>query len=228
MVRPWGRRSAGLLCLALLGAQPAQAGYPLGGGLPKEQDIILSCSVDDAHLAKDCVSPVGPPGGALSKRELAFIQVEAAAPDYLVGATPGYRVLVMIRRSTAAPLDGANPGRAVAPTSSTPAPITDPDWALKPKSADMNGYFPERAQRMGVSGDATARCTLGPSGDLLGCWLMNQEPSDMSFGFALLRLSVLFQMKPMTKDGSPAAGRTYDLNARFDARSTNITLVNRP
>jgi TonB family protein len=221
--------SIGLISLAALGASPAEARYPLTGTLPKEQNIILSCTVSDALTAKDC-SPQ--PGTVASQRTQAFIQVETGAPDYLIGATPGARVLVMIRRSTAAPLDNTNPGRALPPPTLALPPVVAPDWGTMPNRSDLEGYFPERAARTGVSGNATVRCTVSPSGDLLGCWVASENPSDMGFGRSTLKLSTFVQMKPAAKDGSPTVGRAYALQAAFDvdvqARTAKITLSSTP
>lgn len=219
-------RSIGVLTLMSMCASSAQARFPLTGTLPKEQKIFLLCRVDDMLMAKDC----GPQSGSsaasarFSQRTLAFIQVETAAPDYLVGATPGTQVLVMVRRSTASPLDEANPGRAAAPASPAPMPVTNPDWGTMPNAGDLSGYFPELAERLAVSGNATARCTVGPRGDLLGCWVAAENPLGMGFGFAVLDLSTFLQMKPTDKAGSPTVGRAYALQAAFNPRTAKITL----
>jgi hypothetical protein len=88
-----------LLAFALGGATSAKAGYPLVGYLPREQDIMLLCTVSDTRMAKNCGAPSGPSASAAYDRTKAFIDVETDDPDYLVGATPGAQVLVMIHRS---------------------------------------------------------------------------------------------------------------------------------
>ncbi len=182
-------------------------------------------------MAKDCQPQFPMPVASADKRmeafiqrTQAFIQVEAAAPDYLIGAAPGAQVLVMVRRSMAAPIDGANPGRATAPSAPSPTSVITPDWSGMPSHSDINGYFPDRALRMAISGDAKVRCTVGPKGDLLGCWVAAESPSGMGFGSQALELSTFVQMKPTAQDGSPTAGRAYILKASFDARTANITL----
>jgi hypothetical protein len=200
---------------------------PLHATLPKEQDMVLSCGVDDALMVKDCAPQFPLPAlapSALVKRTQAFIELEKAIPEHLAGATPGSRVLVMIRRSLAAPLDEANPGRAVAPASPSTPPVVGPLWSVMPSSGDMSGYFPDRALRTATSGTATARCTVGPKGDLLGCWVAAEAPAEMGFAPAILKLSTFLQMKPEAKDGSATAGRAYAIQAAFDARTGKITL----
>jgi len=214
---------ASLSAVVLASAFSAKAEYPLPGTLPNEENIIMTCSVDSALMAKDCSSRPGAPAAPLTKRENAFIQVETSAPDFLTGATPGALVQVMIRRSTSSTLDASNPGRAVMPASPMP-PITDPDLATVPSPASTGGYFPDRALRMNFSGDATVRCTVGDKGDLLGCWVVNGHPAARDFGFAALHLSTLVKLRPTMKDGSPTAGRSCDLHAAFDVRSGQIAL----
>jgi len=206
---------------------PAAARAP-ASTLLKEQDEILFCSVSDTLMANNCSPSPGLPASAPTKRTDAFIQAESNAPDYLVGATPGEHVLVMIRRSLASPLDDANPGRAVVSASIASAPIVDPVWAVMPRQDDIDGYFPDRPARTAISGSATARCTVGPKGDLLGCWIANENPSEMGFGYAALKLSTSIQMKSETKDGVQTVGRPYAFHAAFDvnmkARTAKITL----
>lgn len=84
--------------------------------------------------------------------------------------------------------------------------ITRPDWARKPSGEDMARYYPDRAQRMEVSGRATISCTVTEQGTLENCTVVSESPADMGFGDAAIRLSRLFLMKPRTLDGSPVAG----------------------
>jgi hypothetical protein len=218
----------GALALVALAASPATAGYPLVGTLAKEENIVLVCTVSDALTATECKPPPWPPvqSVAASKRAQAFIQEEAINPDYLAGATPGARVLVMIRRSTAAVLDGANPGRALAPPSPALAAVTAPDWRVMPSAGKMAGYYPDREHRNGLSGNAAAQCTVGAGGDLLGCWILAGDHPDFGFGWVTLQLSTNVQMNPATKDGLPTVGRPYVLQAAFKAQSMKVTLSN--
>jgi hypothetical protein len=209
-----GKRFAvfGLWALATAAASPATAAFPSTSTLPEEQHAILLCTVSDLRAAQDCGPP---PGRVADPRTQAFIQIEKESPDYVVEAFPGTQVLMMIRRSAAAALDNANPGRA--PPSLKPAPpsVDAPDWAIMPSPAQLVGYFPASALRNGVSGTATVECTVGVKGDLLGCWVDTENPGDMDFGVAALELSTLVQMMPAARDGSPTAGRSYDLQAVF-------------
>jgi len=84
--------------------------------------------------------------------------------------------------------------------------ITQPDWVRRPSGEDLERYYPERAQRMEVEGRASISCTVDARGTLQNCSVASETPSDAGFGDAALRMSKLFKMRPMTKDGSPVDG----------------------
>ena len=142
--------SIGLLALAALDISPVRAGYYVPPTLRPEKRLVLLCTVSDALTATDCGPQHDmprPDDGGLKD----FLALEAHAPDYLAGATPGARVLVMVRRSLSAPIDGANPGRAPLPTSPSASLITEPDWAIMPSTREFEGYVPDRLMVTGVS-----------------------------------------------------------------------------
>jgi protein TonB len=59
---------------------------------------------------------------------------------------------------------------------------------------------------MSVEGRASISCTVDARGTLQNCSVANETPSDAGFGDAALRMSKLFKMRPMTKDGAPVDG----------------------
>jgi len=45
--------------------------------------------------------------------------------------------------------------------------------------------------------------------------VVSEDPGDQDFGSAALRMSKLFKMKPMTRDGAPVAGGQVRIPIRF-------------
>ena len=69
---------------------------------------------------------------------------------------------------------------------------------------------------MGVNGQATISCTVDSKGLLGGCSIVNETPSDQGFGDAAIKMSKLFKMRPMSKDGAPVEGGQVRIPLRFE------------
>jgi protein TonB len=93
--------------------------------------------------------------------------------------------------------------------------ITQPDWLRKPTAEDMAQYYPDRAQRLGVSGRAELSCTVTAQGTLTECSVASEDPSDQGFGTAALKMTRLFKMRPQTRDGAPVGGAKVNIPLRF-------------
>jgi protein TonB len=79
----------------------------------------------------------------------------------------------------------------------------------------MAQYYPERAQRMGVSGHASITCTVNTNGTVSDCNVSSENPPDQEFGSAALKLSRLFKMRPLTRDGAPVGGAKVTIPIGF-------------
>lgn len=99
--------------------------------------------------------------------------------------------------------------------SSAPHVIAAPDYASTPRGEDVVTYYPKAAAAANIEGRATIDCTVDEQGLLRGCIVLNEEPAGAGFGAAALRLSPLFKMRPMTKDGVPVAGGAIRIPIRF-------------
>lgn len=93
--------------------------------------------------------------------------------------------------------------------------ITNPDWVRRPSAEDLAQYYPDRAQRLGVAGSASLSCSVTAQGTLTECSVGSEDPADQGFGTAALKMTRLFKMRPMTRDGQPVGGAKINIPIRF-------------
>src|SRR5580692_13162982 len=74
------------------------------------------------------------------------------------------------------------------------APLAPLPWLHRPNEFDLSNYYPERAIRVGKSGDVTMTCTIEADGHVGGCQIAAEQPRDYDFGTAALRLAHLLKM----------------------------------
>ncbi len=101
-----------------------------------------------------------------------------------------------------------------APTTASPV-ITAPYWKAKPNADDLARVYPRRASREGVEGFGTFQCSVMASGYLTDCSVIGEGPEGYGFGEAVLKLTPLFKMSPLAKDGKPVVGGTVKVPIRF-------------
>ena len=101
------------------------------------------------------------------------------------------------------------------PSPPRPSIITQPDWVKKPSGEDVSRYYPDRAQRLEQGGRVTLNCTVRANGTVTNCAVQSENPSDMGFGEAAIKLSRLFKMRPQTRDGSPVEGASVKIPLTF-------------
>src|SRR5579875_3481227 len=76
-----------------------------------------------------------------------------------------------------------------------------PDERARPSSAvgtaDIQYFYPERAMRLGVSGEASVRCRVQNDGSLIDCAVVSETPPGFGFGVASTRAAQrFFQAEP--------------------------------
>jgi len=98
--------------------------------------------------------------------------------------------------------------------------ITNPDWIRTPNGDDYARFYPDRASRMSIGGRVVLHCTVSGAGTL-DCSVSSEDPPDQEFGSAALKMSKLFKMRPMTRDGAPVAGGTINIPIRFQPPKDN-------
>jgi protein TonB len=107
------------------------------------------------------------------------------------------------------------------PAADAPAPattnvgITPPAWVRKPTGEDIARVYPERAVRAGHNGDVLMKCQVTAEGMLADCAIVSEAPAGDHFGDAALKLSRLFRMRPMVKDGAPVVGGSISIPIHF-------------
>ena len=80
----------------------------------------------------------------------------------------------------------------------------------------MAQCYPDRAERMNVSGTSTLRCSVTAKGTLESCEATSETPADMGFGQASVScLARLFRVSPMDQDGVPVSGGTITLTLHW-------------
>lgn len=112
-------------------------------------------------------------------------------------------------------LDQAAPPAASAPAPPRAQVITQPDWLSKPSGEDMSNFYPKDAANNRIEGGATISCEVDAAGTLVNCAATSETPPGAGFGAAALSLAGKFKMRPLTKDGVPAAGGHVRIPIRF-------------
>ncbi|HEX7948238.1 MAG TPA: energy transducer TonB [Phenylobacterium sp.] len=93
--------------------------------------------------------------------------------------------------------------------------IRNPTWLKRPGADEFARFYPDREQRMGITGSATISCTVTAVGSVNNCRVVSETPDPGGFGQAALKLSRYFKMSPQTVDGQPVEGGQVSIPIRF-------------
>jgi TonB family protein len=95
------------------------------------------------------------------------------------------------------------------------APVARPVWVQKPSAADVARVYPAAALKAHDRGYVTLACKFSPAGRLRDCKVVNEREGS-GFGAAALKLSELFQAKPISADGDQIGGGTVLIPIYFE------------
>lgn len=96
--------------------------------------------------------------------------------------------------------------------------IDAPVWKAMPDAAQTRLYYPDRAVRLGIKGDAVVSCDVTGAGRLEHCRVSAEWPQKQDFGLALSKLAMHeLRIEARDQNGEPTAGRLIKIGARFNA-----------
>ena len=92
----------------------------------------------------------------------------------------------------------------------TPVDVKVGAWAFNPLD-----YYPKGAQAREVEGHTISICVVTPVGKLADCRVTVDEPAGYRFGEAALKTARFIKIAKTARDGSPTAGRRFELRMDF-------------
>jgi len=192
------RRALGLAGVVLLSLTGAAAAWSASPTAPVRDNVQSRVTVSDPAAAADSADI------RVERRTVTDRKVERIA-----------EVRRETRRTTQVHASDAVAGAGGALGAKPTPAIVKPDWAIKPKGADLVDVYPTEAVKAGIGGAATISCAVSVQGRLTDCKVLDETPAQAGFGEAALKLSERFQMKPLSRDGHPVSGGTVRIPIRF-------------
>ena len=103
----------------------------------------------------------------------------------------------------------------VAGARTRPIALTMKDVTLHRSKWPFEGYYPDRSQRLGLSGFAHVTCKIVQGGRLTGCVVISMGPEDGQFDRASLKILEDNTIDVTPRSGEPTGGCGLDVTVRF-------------
>ena len=117
------------------------------------------------------------------------------------------------------------------PATGSPSPPADPT-PLTVAEAGLHGgkwrfdlYYPERSDRLAISGQVVATCDVASGGALSGCHTQFVSPSDAQFDLAAEKLLADAKVNEKTPDGAPTFGRALTATLVFTSHGPGSSRI---
>jgi TonB family protein len=187
--------------------------YPIGD---KPVPAAMTAAFEAAAIKVQAIYRLAPkpPTGEHSMPNPAYGTIDFSPTPVIAGGKP---VLV-----THAPEELPIPAKVSETAHLYPAAIKtgpdlaqSPNWSRRPVAADVMRVYPSQALKAGLSGSAVLHCQVTATGELSGCAVLSEAPTDAGFGPAALKLTPLFEARSQTPDGGPKRGREVRIPIRF-------------
>ena len=101
------------------------------------------------------------------------------------------------------------------------APVV-PMWLKPPSGADVFDLYPDRAQRMEKTGEATVNCAIQANGTLGECLVLTETPDGFGFGDAATKIARRYQVSTLDKRGIDIVGRRVTIPIVFNLAHTPL------
>ena len=95
-------------------------------------------------------------------------------------------------------------------------------WVSRPTALDIADVYPRVALQAGIAGRAGLACQIADDGKLTDCKVAGEQPAQLGFGAAALKLAAKFRAVTANDQGDRTAGAYALLPILFEAKQSPI------
>ncbi len=109
-------------------------------------------------------------------------------------------------------------------------PVANPIWVTTPDSYTLSFFYPDKAARMGKTGETTAACKVVSDGQLIDCKIVAETPIGLGFGPATIRAVRSCRVNTVDMDGHDITGGSVlaSISWRLDGASRFVEPADEP